>query len=81
MVCCAQQVETESVACFAGAPRSRTPYHEHAAIIMQNPHSNAVLMMHVCLHMHHGMLQRCQRGSVNFSASLATLPSLAVHTQ
>eukprot|EP00983_Pelagomonas_calceolata_P037966 1136619-Pelagomonas_calceolata.AAC.7 len=43
-----------------------------------NAHSIAVLMMHPCLHMHHGMLQCCQRGFANFSASLTTLPSLVL---
>eukprot|EP00983_Pelagomonas_calceolata_P080312 1155099-Pelagomonas_calceolata.AAC.11 len=41
-----------------------------------NAHSNAVLMMHSCLHVHHGMLQCCHRSFANFSALLATLPSL-----
>eukprot|EP00983_Pelagomonas_calceolata_P080828 1155320-Pelagomonas_calceolata.AAC.2 len=41
-----------------------------------NAHNNAALMMCSCLHVHHGMLQCCQRGFANFSASLATLPSL-----
>eukprot|EP00983_Pelagomonas_calceolata_P062251 1147203-Pelagomonas_calceolata.AAC.3 len=40
--------------------------------------SNAVLMMQSCLHVHHGMLQGCQRGFANFSASLATLPPLVI---
>eukprot|EP00983_Pelagomonas_calceolata_P132366 1161862-Pelagomonas_calceolata.AAC.3 len=41
-----------------------------------NVHMNAVLMVHSCSHVHHCMLQCYQRSSANFSASLATLPSL-----
>eukprot|EP00983_Pelagomonas_calceolata_P074727 1152669-Pelagomonas_calceolata.AAC.3 len=46
-----------------------------------NARSNAVLMMHSCLRVHHGMLQCCHRAFANFSALLATLPSLVIMQQ